>query len=151
QPDADELSGRRASLAIVGGALAAAILPPAAPAAGQTRADKVPGVVMSPKTAESAPLVDARIAEVTGVSDRAGVRRRGRAAAGTRAGIGLVRFPSLPGAVFLDTIRVSAADGRVLRVEATPVERERLSIAQAAKLLDALDAASDRLVEIEDR
>ena len=94
-------------------------------------------------------MVDARIAEVTVFSDRARVRRRGRATG--KAGIEVVRFPSLPGAVFLDTVRVSATGGRVLRVEATPVERERTSIAQAAKLLDALDAVDDRLVEIEDR
>jgi hypothetical protein len=130
-------------------ALAATAAPPTAPAAGQARAEKVPGVVLSPKTAESAAPVDARIAEVTVFSDRARVRRRGRAEG--KAGIQVVRFPGLPGAVFLDTIRVSAGDGRVLRVEATPVERERLSIAQAGKLLDALDAVGDRLIEIEDR
>ena len=39
----------------------------------------------------------------------------------------------------------------MLRVEATPVERERLSIAQAGKLLDELDAVNDRLVEMDDR
>ena len=104
---------------------------------------------MSPRTAETAAMVDARIAEVTVFSDRARVRRRGRATG--KAGVEIVRFPSLPGAVFLDTVRVAASGGRVLRVEATPVERERTSIAQAAKLLDALDAVDDRLVEIEDR
>ena len=82
-------------------------------------------------------------------SDRARVRRRGRAPG--KAGIELVRFPSLPGAVTWTPIRVSATGGRVLRVEATPVQRERLSIAQAAKLLDALDAVDDRLVEMDDR
>src|SRR5580765_962230 len=100
-----------------------------APSAGQTRTDRVPGVVMSPRTAESAPLVEARIAEVTVFSDRARVRRRGRATG--KGGVELVRFPSLPGAVYLDTVRVSANGGRVLRVEATPVQRERLSIAEA--------------------
>jgi len=122
---------------------------PPATAVGQTRGDKVPGVVLSPKTAEGAATVDARIAEVTVFSDRARVRRRGRATG--KAGIELYRFPGLPGAVFLDTIRVSTSDGRVLRVEATPVERERMSIAQAGKLLDALDAVDDRLVELDDR
>ena len=39
----------------------------------------------------------------------------------------------------------------MLRVEATPVERERLSIEQAGKLLDALDAVDDRLAELDDR
>jgi len=143
------LSPRRRLPAIVVAALGAAVAPAAAPAAGAARADKVPGVVMSPTAAETAPLCEARVAEVTVFSDRARVRRRGRAPG--KGGIELVRFPSLPGAVFLDTIRVSATDGRVLRVEATPVDRERLSIDQASKLLDALDAASDRLVEIDDR
>ena len=134
------MSPRRRPLAIVVAALAVA---------GQARADKVPGVVLSPQTAESAPLVEARIAEVTVFSDRARIRRRGRAPG--KAGVELVRFPSLPGAVQLDTIRVSATGGRVLRVEATPVQRERLSIEQAGKLLDALDAVNDRLAELDDR
>ena len=125
---------------------------PAPPVAAQTRAEKVPGVVLSPKTAEAAAVIEAPIAEVTVFSDRARVRRRGRATG--KAGIEVIRFPSLPGAVFLDTIRVAitgATGGRVLRVEATPVERERLSIAQSAKLLDQLDAANDRLAEMDDR
>ena len=46
---------------------------------------------------------------------------------------------------------MSASGARVLRVEATPVERERMSIAQAGKLLDALDAVDDRLAELADR
>src|SRR5262245_26414259 len=139
-PALDAIRGRRRALAFAVAALAAA-----APA----RADKVPGVVMSSRTAESAPLVPAAIAEVTVFSDRARVRRRGRAPGKT--GVELVRFPSLPGGVFLDSIRVAAAGGRVLRVEATPVQRERLSIEQAGKLLDALDAVNDRLAEMEDR
>jgi hypothetical protein len=126
-------------------AFAVAVLAAAAPA----RADKVPSVVLSPRTAESAPLVGADVAEVTVFSDRARVRRRGRAPGKT--GVELVRFPSLPGAVYLDTIRVGASGGRVLRVEATPVQRERLSIEQAGKLLDALDAVGDRLAELDDR
>ena len=105
--------------------------------------------MLSPQTAESAPLVESHIAEVTVFSDRARIRRRGRAPG--KAGVELVRFPSLPGAVQLDTIRVSATGGRVLRVEATPVQRERLSIEQAGKLLDTLDAVSDRLAEMDDR
>ena len=139
------MSARRPPLALVVAALAFGAARPGALAA----ADKVPGVVLSPKAAESAPLVEARIAEVTVFSDRARVRRRGRAPG--KAGVELVRFPSLPGAVFLDTIRVSATGGRVLRVEATPVERERLSIEQAGKLLDELDAVDDRLAEMDDR
>ena len=37
----------------------------------------------------------------------------------------------------------------MLRVEATPIERERLEIEQASKLLDALDAVDDRLAVID--
>jgi hypothetical protein len=39
----------------------------------------------------------------------------------------------------------------VLRAEATPVERERLSMAEAAKLLDAIDAVDDRLAALDDK
>jgi hypothetical protein len=143
------LNVRRHPLAILAATAVAIALRPAPPAAGQTRAERVPAVVMSPRTAEAAAPVDARVAEVTVFSDRARIRRRGHAAG--KGGIELVRFPSLPGAVFIDTIRVSANGGRVLRVEATPVERERMSIAQAGKLLDALDAVNDRITEIDDR
>ncbi|HXU07001.1 MAG TPA: mucoidy inhibitor MuiA family protein, partial [Polyangia bacterium] len=123
---------------------------PAPPSSkGAARGDAVPAVVWTAATAASAVTVEARIAEVTVFSDRARVRRRGRAPGGP--GVHAVRFPSLPGAVFLDTIRVSAAGGRVLRVEATPLPREQSSVAQANKLLDALDIVADRLAEVDDR
>jgi hypothetical protein len=110
-------------------------------------AEKVPDVTLGPGSADAAQHVDAGIAEVTVFSDRARVRRRGRAPGGAR----LVRFPDLPGATFIDTIRVATSAGRIIRVEATPVERERLSIAEAAKLLDQLDAADDQIAAFEDR
>ncbi len=140
-------SRRRRSFAIV--VAASSVVVGAQPVAPAVAAEKVPAVVLSPKTAESAPVIEAPIAEVTVFSDRARVRRRGRAPG--KAGVEIIHFPSLPGAVFLDTVRVSTTGGRVLRVEATPVQRERLSIAQAAKLLDELDAANDRLTEMDDR
>jgi len=140
------LTSRRRSFAIV---VAASVVVGAQPVAPAVAAEKVPAVVLSPKTAESAPVIEAPIAEVTVFSDRARVRRRGRAPG--KAGVEIIHFPSLPGAVFLDTVRVSTTGGRVLRVEATPVQRERLSIAQAAKLLDELDAANDRLTAMDDR
>jgi hypothetical protein len=108
----------------------------------------VPDIVLGPDTAD-APKVDAPIAEVTVFSDRARVRRRGRAT--VKGGAGVVRLPDLPGGVFIDTIRVAATGGRVLRVEATPIERERLEIEQASKLLDELDAVNDRLDQLADR
>jgi len=141
------LTSRRRSFAIV--VAASSVVVGAQPVAPAVAAEKVPAVVLSPKTAESAPVIEAPIAEVTVFSDRARVRRRGRAPG--KAGVEIIHFPSLPGAVFLDTVRVSTTGGRVLRVEATPVQRERLSIAQAAKLLDELDAANDRLTEMDDR
>jgi hypothetical protein len=118
--------------------------------ADSARAGTVPDVVLSPAAAEAAAPVDAPIAEVTVFSDRARVRRRGRVAAG-KAGVAIVRLPDLPGAAFLDTVRVAAEGARVLRVEATPVERDRLSIEQAVKLLDELDQVDDALAEVDDR
>jgi hypothetical protein len=122
----------------------------AAGASDRARAASVPDVVLSPTAAEAAASVDAPIAEITVFSDRARVRRRGRLAAG-KAGVAIVRLPDLPGAALLDTVRVAAEGARVLRVEATPVERERLSIEQAVKLLDELDKVDDALAEVEDR
>jgi hypothetical protein len=112
-------------------------------------AEPVPDVALSADAAAKAALVDAPIAEVTVYSDRARVRRRGKLDG--KAGTSIVRFPELPGALFLDTVRVAVAGGRVLRVEATPVERERLSIDQATKRLDELEALDDRLAEIDAR
>jgi hypothetical protein len=140
-----------ATTAVLALTAALAVLTPPRPIV-QAPPAKVPSVVWTATMAAGAPIVDARVAEVTVFSDRARVRRRGRlAAAGGADGIQMVRFPSLPGAVFLDTIRVSAAGGRVLRVEATPVERERSTLAQARKLLDALDGVADRLLVLDDR
>jgi hypothetical protein len=114
------------------------------------RAATVPDVVLSTSAAESAAAIDAPIAEVTVFSDRARVRRRGRLPAAHAGGVTIVRLPDLPGAAFLDTVRVAADGARVLRVEATPIERERLSIEQAVKLLDELDRVDDAIVELED-
>ena len=103
--DARELSARRRPLALV--AAAAAVIGGAGRAAGRRRDARREGAGRRDVAAdrrERAAMVDARIAEVTVFSDRARVRRRGRATG--KAGIEIVRFPSLPGAVFLDTIRV---------------------------------------------
>jgi hypothetical protein len=132
---------------IAGLALAA---PAALFAAAGGAADKVPDVVLGPETAQAAPAIEAPIADVTVFSDRARIRRRGRAPA-KGGGVTVVRFPVLPGAVFADTVRVSASAGRVLRAESTPIERERLAIAEAAKLLDALDAVDDRIGALDDK
>jgi hypothetical protein len=109
----------------------------------------VPNVVVAQATVESAPRIEARIVEVTVYSDRARVRRRGSVT--LKPGAAVFRLSDLPGAAFVDTVRLSATGARVLRVEATPVERERFSIEAARKLLDELDAVNDRFAELEDR
>jgi hypothetical protein len=97
---------------------------------------RVPKVVFGPALSATAEPVDAPIRAVTVFSDRARVRREGRAA--SKAGPRALRLPDLPGGVLLDTIRVSAKGARVLRVETAPVERDRRSIAQVEEQLDAL-------------
>ena len=128
--------------------LAALLL--ALPALRDARAEKVPEIAVGPATLETAQRVDARLAEVTVYSDRARVRRRGRISGAGSSGIAVVRLPDLPGAVWTDTVRVSATGARVLRVEARPVERERRTIEQASKLLDELDEVNDRLAALLD-
>jgi hypothetical protein len=131
----------------------AALTPP--PSIRQAPPSRVPGVAWTANLAAAAPVVETRVAEVTVFSDRARIRRRGHAAApgggGAAGGARMVRFASLPGAVLLDTVRVSATGGRVLRVEATPIERERSTLAQARKLRDQLDDVGDRLRALDDR
>lgn len=103
----------------------------------------VPNVTAGPDLVDQARMVEAPIAQVTVYSDRARVRRK--AAPNLPAGIHTLRLPDLPGAVLLDTVRVETGAGRVLRVEAVPVERERFSIEQVEKLLDRFEELADRL------
>ena len=99
---------------------------------------QVPDVVIGPDVGQGAVKVDAPVSFVTVFSDRAQVRRRAKV--GIKAGTTVMQLPDLPGAVMLDTVRVSATGARVLRVEARPVERERYSIAQVEGMLDELEA-----------
>jgi hypothetical protein len=140
------VSRRIISLSLV---LASAGWPPAHASGTEPRTLKAPNVVLGPSEVEAAPRIEAAIREVTVFSDRARVRRRGRAA--LKAGASVLRLPDLPGAAFLDTIHVSATGARVVRVEATPVEHDRLEIGQAVKLLDELDAADDHAAELADK
>ena len=57
------MSTRRPPLAIVVCAVAFCAAQAGPRAVAQTRGDKVPGVVLSPKTAETAAMVEARVAE----------------------------------------------------------------------------------------
>lgn len=103
----------------------------------------VPGVVAGPDLATEATAVEAPITEVTVYSDRARIVRAARAPSG--AGVVALRFPDLPGALQIDSLRLTATGGKVLRVEATPVQRSRRSIDQVDALLDAIEAKQDQL------
>ena len=107
----------------------------------------VPDVTAGPDVGATAAAVDAPIDQVTVFSDRARVRRL--ATVGLGAGVSTLRLPDLPGGTMLDTVRVTSSSGRLLRVEALPVERDRFSIAQVEKLLDALDAVNEAIAKLD--
>ena len=103
----------------------------------------VPDVTAGPDLAEAAVLVEAPISEVTVFSDRARVLRSVRHK--LNAGNQTLRLPDLPGSVRMDTVRVGCEGGRVLRVEAVPIERERWTIEQVEGLIDQLETLTDQL------
>jgi hypothetical protein len=103
----------------------------------------VPDVTAGPGLADEATVVEAPVWDVTVFSDRARVRRR--ANLDMKAGIVKLRLPDLPGAVMINTVRVECKGARVLRVETTPVERERFSIEQVEELIDKLEKLTDQL------
>ncbi|MCC7387110.1 MAG: mucoidy inhibitor MuiA family protein [Deltaproteobacteria bacterium] len=103
----------------------------------------VPAVTAGPDLAERAIVLDAPIAEVTVFSDRARVRRRAKIE--LAAGATAVRWPDLPGATLVDTVRVSGGKGTVLHVEAAPIDRERVSIDQADQALDRIETLTDQI------
>jgi len=107
----------------------------------------VPDVTAGPDLAEQARLVETPIAHVAVFSDRARVRRRARV--DLKSGVQSLRLSDLPGAAMLDTVRVSCAGARVLRVEATPVERERFSIEQVEELIEKLEAVADKIAAVD--
>lgn len=110
----------------------------------------VPEVSAGPELAEKATLIDAPIARVTVYSDRARVTRRAKLQQ-LAGGVQALRLPDLPGAVLLDTLRVTSTRAKVLRVEATPVERERSSIDQVEGLLAKLEEMGDRIAALDRR
>lgn len=139
--------GRRVVMALVAGATW--LKAPVDTGARAADRSSVPDVVVDESAARDAPRIEAPIVEVTVFSDRARIRRRGRAPA--KAGARVVRLPDLPGATLLDSVRLSATDARVLRVVVAPIARERLEIEQAKKLLDELDSVDDAFAELNDR
>lgn len=116
---------------------------------GSAHAGEVPDVTVGPELKDRAARVEAPIGEVTVYSDRARIIRRARVSA--KAGLDSVRLPDLSGATLLDTVRVSAKGARVVRAEARPMERERISIEQVEELLDQLEAVNDRIRSTEEK
>lgn len=108
-----------------------------------------PAVVAGPELSEQATVVDAPIDQVTVFSDRARIRRRARLEVG--AGARALRLPDLQGSVLLDTVRVSVKPGKVLRVETTPVQRERISLDQVDGWIEELEKLSDEVAVIDGR
>lgn len=107
----------------------------------------VPDVTAGPGLADEATVVAAPVRDVTVFSDRARVRRR--ANVDLKAGVHSLRLPDLPGAVMLNTVRVECRGARVLRVETTPVERERFSIEQVEELIDRLEKLTDQIAVLD--
>lgn len=108
-----------------------------------TSISEVPDVSVGPEQARGAPMIEAPISEVTVYSDRARIRRK--ATVQLAAGTHVVRWPDLPGATLLDTLRASASGAKILRIEAAPVDRERVSIEQADQLLVRLEKLADEI------
>jgi hypothetical protein len=107
----------------------------------------VPAIAVGPELKEEAPALEAPIVRVTVFSDRARIVRVAHAE--VKAGVSSFRLPDLPGAVLLDTVRVTAKGARVLRAEASPVEREIVSIDQVKGLIDELEKVADQIREID--
>lgn len=101
------------------------------------------GASSGPDLREKAVVVDLPIKEVMVFSDRARVTRTG--AVKFSGGPQVFRAPDLPGVVLLDTVRVSAAGSKVVRVETRPIERERWSIDQVDAWIVELEKLSDQL------
>lgn len=103
----------------------------------------VPHAIAGPDLAETAKETAAPIAEVTVFSDRARVTREARVELGS--GVQALRLPDLPGATLLDTVRIDGRGARVLRLETTPVQRQRLGLDQVDDLIRRLEAANDEI------
>lgn len=108
----------------------------------------VPPVTLGPDDGARAPRATAPIAKVTVFEERARVLRRG--VIEVPAGASTWRLPDLPGLTELATVRATVTGpARLLRLEAAPVDREKLALEPAAALLDALDAKDDELRRVD--
>ena len=106
-------------------------------------------VSAGPDLGERAVAVDLPITEVAVFSDRARVTRS--SSLRFQAGSQVFRAPDLPGVVQLDTIRVTADGAKVVRVETSPVERERWSIDQVDTWIAELEALNDQVALVAGR
>ncbi len=107
---------------------------------------QVPKITVGPEAKNLAPQVKAPIEHVTVYSDRALVKRQASVLLTT--GINTLRLPDLAGAAQLDSIRVSASKGRVLRVEAYAVKRERFAIEQIEAEVTELEKLADEAIKL---
>lgn len=107
---------------------------------------QVPKITVGPEAKNLAPQVKAPIEHVTVYSDRALVKRQASVLLTT--GINTLRLPDLAGAARLDSIRVSASKGRVLRVEAYAVKRERFAIEQIEAEVTELEKLADEAIKL---
>ena len=94
-----------------------------------------------PDLSERATPVVLPISDVVVFSDRARVTRKGSVR--LTGGVQVVAAPDLPGAVMLDSVRVTSTGARLVRVETRPIERERYSIDQVDEWLAALEKVGD--------
>ncbi|MDP2341169.1 MAG: mucoidy inhibitor MuiA family protein [Deltaproteobacteria bacterium] len=101
------------------------------------------GATSGPDLGEKAKPIELPIERVMVFSDRARVTRS--SSVNWSAGVQVVRAPDLPGAVMLDSIRVTTNGARVVRVETRPVERERWSIDQVDAWLATLEQQTDKI------
>ena len=103
----------------------------------------VGGASSGPDLEERAAAVDLPVEHVMVFSDRARITRAGKVK--VAPGVVVVRAPDLPGAVMLDTLRVTATGATVVRVETKPIERERWSIDQVDQWLADLEQIADKI------
>jgi hypothetical protein len=123
-------------------------VPPAALLLWPLLVAAVPPVTLGPDDGARAPQATAPIAKVTVFEERARVLRRG--VVEVPAGASTWRLPDLPGLTELATVRATVTGpARLLRLEASPVDREKLALEPAAALLDALDAKDDELRRVD--
>ncbi len=109
----------------------------------------VPNVTAGPNLSQEAKAIEAPLNHVTVYSDRARIRRKARV--DLTPGTHTFSLPDLPGAVMMNTVRVSCPGAKVLRIETMPIERERFSIDQVEELIDQLEKLTDQLTAVDEK